>query len=554
MDVTASHATRHSEKEFTEQLLMLIDSGAGVIHVRTNEVLRATSCIRRAVLLDKSNYREWDIVNGVRQFTIDDCNDEAAAGDNNSDISAAFAEPLGVLRDGGSEKAQVFCYVNPQVFMENNPHMSQLLLMYNEFLPACRTCVVLVTPDAPLPESAATSSILSLRFHPPGLQELRDSLTTLLKDAADTFPKKRTIAAEELDKICFAGAGMTRLQFETYVSLGNVREERNDAPSINPEALAAEVQIGKTDIVNSSDVLELYPKTSIDDVGGMENLKEWINRRKACYSDEARESGVEPPKGLVLVGVPGSGKSLVAKAIAGVLGVPLLRLDFGRVFSSFVGSSEQRVRSALRMVESMAPCVLMVDEIDKGLGGISGGSSDSGVSMRVLGSFLTWLNDCTAPVFTMVTANNIDGLPPELLRRGRFDAIFSTSLPSASERRAIFEIHLRKRKHSLDDFSEGDIDQILDASDRYVPAELESAVRDALVDAFSEGETLAARHIITALANMVPLSKSFAAQIEKMNKWATENATPVSVSEEQRRAKTAAMKNRSRVSSRRRGE
>lgn len=359
MDVTASHATRHSEKEFTEQLLMLIDSGAGVIHVRTNEVLRATSCIRRAVLLDKSNYREWDIVNGVRQFTIDDCNDEAAAGDNNSDISAAFAEPLGVLRDGGSEKAQVFCYVNPQVFMENNPHMSQLLLMYNEFLPACRTCVVLVTPDAPLPESAATSSILSLRFHPPGLQELRDSLTTLLKDAADTFPKKRTIAAEELDKICFAGAGMTRLQFETYVSLGNVREERNDAPSINPEALAAEVQIGKTDIVNSSDVLELYPKTSIDDVGGMENLKEWINRRKACYSDEARESGVEPPKGLVLVGVPGSGKSLVAKAIAGVLGVPLLRLDFGRVFSSFVGSSEQRVRSALRMVESMAPCVLM---------------------------------------------------------------------------------------------------------------------------------------------------------------------------------------------------
>lgn len=194
------------------------------------------------------------------------------------------------------------------------------------------------------------------------------------------------------------------------------------------------------------------------------------------------------------------------------------------------------------------------DEIDKGLGGISGGSSDSGVSMRVLGSFLTWLNDCTAPVFTMVTANNIDGLPPELLRRGRFDAIFSTSLPSASERRAIFEIHLRKRKHSLDDFSEGDIDQILDASDRYVPAELESAVRDALVDAFSEGETLAARHIITALANMVPLSKSFAAQIEKMNKWATENATPVSVSEEQRRAKTAAMKNRSRVSSRRRGE
>lgn len=554
MDVTTNHAARHSENDFGEQLLMLIDSGAGVIHVRTNEVLRATSCIRRAILLDKGTYKEWDIVNGMRSFTIQNHNDEAVPGDNNSDIGSAFSEPLGAMRDGPSADNQLRCFVfvNPHVFMENNPHMTQLLLMYNEYLPAAGTCVIMVTPDAPLPETAASGSILSIHFHPPGLQELRASLSSLLSDAAESFPEKIKFDSDELDKICFAGAGMTRLQFETYVSLGMIKEGREEAQVPDSEHLASEVQVGKTDIVNSSDILELYPKTDIGDVGGMENLKEWINKRKSCYSDEAQEAGVEPPKGLVLVGVPGSGKSLVAKAVAGVFGVPLIRLDFGRVFSSYVGSSEQRVRSALRMIESMAPCVLMVDEIDKGLGGIGGGGSDSGVSMRVLGSFLTWLNDCTAPVFSMVTANNIVGLPPELLRRGRFDAIFSTSLPSPSERQEVFAIHLRKRGHSLDEFTEEEIEQIVAASDRYVPAELEAAVRDALVEAFSSGEDLSAKHITKALSDMVPLSKSFASQIEQMSRWAADNATPVSLSDHQRRERAAAGKNRSRISSRRR--
>jgi SpoVK/Ycf46/Vps4 family AAA+-type ATPase len=172
--------------------------------------------------------------------------------------------------------------------------------------------------------------------------------------------------------------------------------------------------------------------------------------------------------------------------------------------------------------------------------------------MRVLGSFLTWLNDCTAPVFSMVTANNIVGLPPELLRRGRFDAIFSTSLPSPSERQEVFAIHLRKRGHSLDEFTEEEIEQIVAASDRYVPAELEAAVRDALVEAFSSGEDLSAKHITKALSDMVPLSKSFASQIEQMSRWAADNATPVSLSDHQRRERAAAGKNRSRISSRRR--
>ena len=554
MDVSNTHSSRHSENDFGKQFLMLVDSGAGVIHVRTQEILRAVVAIRKTILLDKGAHHEWDVVNGTRSFTLQNYTDEATPGDNNPDIAAAFQSPLGAMRDGaGGEQTKYFVYVNPHVYMENNPHMHQLLLMYNEYLPSCKVCVVMVTPDAPLPESPASDAILALHFTTPGHDELRKSLTSVVANSSPDFTNGITLSEDDMDRICHTGAGMSLLQFETYLSLSAVKAARDGADELDAQNIVDEVQLGKTEIVNSSDILELYKSTDIGDVGGMENLKEWIKRRSRCYSDEAKEFGVEPPKGMVLVGPPGTGKSLVAKATAGELGVPLVRFDFGRVFSSYVGSSEQRIRTALRQVEAMAPCVLFCDEIDKGLGGISGGGgSDSGVSMRVLGSFLTWLQDCDYPVFTMVTANNIDGLPPELLRRGRFDAIFSTALPTPKERRDVLTIHLRKRGRDIEDFDEEEIQSIMDACDKYVPAEIESAVKDGLVNAFSEGETLTAQHLIDAFAVMVPLSKAFAAQIEKMSEWAKNNATPVSLTEEQRKAKLSLVKNRSRISQRRR--
>jgi SpoVK/Ycf46/Vps4 family AAA+-type ATPase len=554
MQITTDHANRHSEEDFSKQFLMLVDSGAGVIHVRASEVLRATLCIRKTILLDKGKCNEWDIVNGTREFTIDNYVDEGVKGDDNSDLGSAFSAPLAKLREGSAGDDTIYyVYQNPHPFMENNPHMHQLLLMYNEFLPSCRVCVVLVTPDIPLPDSAANSSILAVHFNTPGLIELRASLDSIVSDSGEDFPGGLKIDTKEADRICYSGAGMSALQFETYVSLGAVRAAKDGMETLTADAVQSEVQRGKTDIVNSSDILELYPSTNIDDVGGMENLKEWLRRRANCYSDEAAAFGIEAPKGLVLVGPPGSGKSLVAKAASSVLGVPLVRMDFGKVFSSFVGSSEQRIRQALRQVEAMSPLVLFVDEIDKGLGGIGqGGGGDSGVSMRVLGSFLTWLQDCTFPVFTLVTANNIDQLPPELLRRGRFDAIFSTSLPTPRERQEVLAIHLRKRDRDIDDFSEEEVKAMLDASDRYVPAELESAVKDGLINAFSEGEDFTAQHVVNALTEMVPLSKAFEAQINKMNEWAKSNATPVSANDDERAARAVAAKNRSRVSTRRR--
>lgn len=554
MDVTKDHASRHSEDDFGKHFLMLVDSGAGVIHVRAVEILRAVMALRKTILLDKGEYHEWDVVNGNRTFNLSNFADLHAIGDGHTDIAEAFSVPLGNVRDGAvGEKTKFFVYVNPHVYMENNPHMTQIMLMYNEYLPSCKVCVVLVTPDIPLPESSASDSILSLRFSTPGLNELKDSVQTVTKDASQDFSDGIQLGAGDIDRICYAGAGMTLLQFETYLALGAVKAARNGKDALTAEDLIDQVRVGKTEIVNQSDILELYKSTDIADVGGMENLKDWVKKRQRCYSDDAKDFGIEAPKGMVLVGPPGTGKSLVAKAIASELGVPLIRIDFGRVFSSYVGSSEQRIRTALRQVEAMSPCVLFCDEIDKGLGGIAGGSgSDSGVSMRVLGSFLTWLQDCEYPVFTMVTANNIDALPPELLRRGRFDAIFSTSLPNPKERRDVLAIHLRKRGRDIEDFSEEEIDSILDACDRYVPAEIESAVKDALINAFGEGEELTSKHIIDAFAVMVPISKAFAMQIDRMNEWAKNNATPVSLTDEQRKQRQLAVRNRSRVSTRRR--
>lgn len=551
MDVGELHASRHSEEDFSKRFLLLVDSGAGVVHVRAQEPLRAVACLRHTILKDGGQYKEWDVVNGTREFLLENCNDEGVPGDDDIDLSSSLAAPLGTIRDtAASENVRFFVYVNPQHYIGNNPYVEHLLMLYNEFLPSYRVCVVLVTPDEPLPESAVSESILSLKFHTPGLNEMKRIVRGIADMSRDSLEIEANLEEDEYSRICHTGSGLTALQFETYLSLGVVNAARDKKESIDANDLIKEVQKGKTEIVNASDLLELYEASSIDDVGGMENLKDWIKRRSNCYSDEARKFGVEPPKGLVLVGPPGTGKSLVARSVSSVLGVPLVRMDFGRVFSSYVGSSEQRIRKALEHIEAMSPVVVLADEIDKGLGGIANsGGSDSGVSMRVLGAFLTWLQDCKYPVFTVMTANNIDGLPPELLRRGRLDAIFSTSLPGPRERTEVLRIHLRKRGRSIDEFSESDIKSIVDSCDRYIPAEIESAVKDALVDAFSEGEDLAARHIIQALKQMIPLSKTFADKIERMDNWAKNNATPVSRPE---KATTSPVGQRTRVSTRRR--
>ncbi len=529
MRVTKELLNRHSEDAFSHKLMVYSDSGASVIHVRTDEVVRATLALRKSVLVESNKYKEWDIVNGIRSFDANNMFKTNVKGDGNIVFNRAIGEPMEVFAekktDDDDETMHFFVYVNPLYFMEE-PAVVHMIQQYAHILPATNVRIVLVSPDIPAPESVS-SSLVTLHFDAPGHKEMREALKAVLDGVDESI---LDVDKDDHDRICFAGAGMTKEGFEMYSSLAIVQNAVEDADeAVTADEIIEGLNKGKTDIVNKNDLLELYHTEDMSDVGGMEILKEWVEKRKNCYTEEAAEHGVEPPKGMVFVGPPGTGKSLVAKAVAHTLGVPLIRLDFGKVFNALVGSSEQRIRTALRMVEAMAPCVLFCDEIDKGLGGI-GGSGDSGTSSRVLGTFLTWLQDNVTPVFTMVTANNINGLPPELLRRGRFDEIFATRLPGKSERKAIFEIHLRKRGYDIADFEKTDINKFLAASKAYVGSEIETALKDALVNSFDADEELEMHHVLASLKVMTPLSKAYGYQIQMMTLWARENARAASKS------------------------
>ncbi len=357
MNISNSISNRHSENDFSLKFSTYVDAGVGIIHVRTKEVLRAAVAVRKQALIDGGVIKEWDVVNGFRSPTADTVSNVIFAGDGNIDIGSAFSAPLDQLRNQREEGVHYFVYINPHVFMENNPTITQLLILYSHCLPSTNVVVVIITPDIPLP-AEADAAILSLPFDPPGLGELRESLTSILKGVEANFDGGIDVSTVDKDKVCYVGAGMAKNHFEMYAALSIVEAARHGEGAPTADDIIAGVSVGKTDVVNSNDILELYPSTDIKNVGGLENLKNWVTKRKGCYSDEAKEFGIEPPKGIVLVGVPGSGKSLIAKAISSELGVPLVRLDFGRVFNSLVGASEQRMRTALKMVETMSPCVL----------------------------------------------------------------------------------------------------------------------------------------------------------------------------------------------------
>jgi SpoVK/Ycf46/Vps4 family AAA+-type ATPase len=279
----------------------------------------------------------------------------------------------------------------------------------------------------------------------------------------------------------------------------------------------------KKQIIRKSGLLEFYTSDeALTDVGGLETLKGWLRKRVRAFSDEARAFGLPEPKGILLVGVQGCGKSLVAKAVANSWRLPLLRLDVGRLFSSLVGSSEENLRNAIKVAESISPVVLWVDEIEKGFSGVgSSNVSDAGTAARVFGSFITWLQEKKQPVFVIATANQVHHLPPELVRKGRFDEIFFVDLPAANERAAVWQIHLAKRHRDPQQF---DLTTLAMASDGLSGAEIEQAVIAGLYEAFDKNRPLTMADLLEVLQETVPLSQMMAEEIEALRQWAKQRA------------------------------
>ena len=330
---------------------------------------------------------------------------------------------------------------------------------------------------------------------------------------------KINLTVEMRSRMVDAALGMTSMEADLAFCLAAVKDD------LGPNAPYT-VSSEKEQIIKKSGILDYFPKNeSLKDVGGMDILKDWLLKRQQAYEKKARDFGLQEPKGLLLLGVPGCGKSLTAKSIASFWNMPLLRLDIGKVYQGLVGSSEDNIRKAIATAEAVAPCVLWIDEIEKGLNGVqSSGSTDGGVTSRIFSTILTWMQEKTSPVFVVATANNINLLPPELLRKGRFDEIFFVDLPNQKERENIFSIHLKKKGQ---DPSQYPMEMLGKKTEGFNGAEIEECIKEAMFAAYVEAPDnpkLLSKHLVYAILKTVPLSTTMREQIAALRNWAVTRA------------------------------
>jgi AAA+ superfamily predicted ATPase len=345
----------------------------------------------------------------------------------------------------------------------------------------------------------------SVDFDLPGPDQLEAVLSGIIESAG-----LNALSQADREAALQSALGLTTFEAENAFALSVVETQGIDPTVVAREKARALKRNGLVEIVRA--------ETRLDDIGGLVLLKEWLTRRASAFSRPARDYGLPSPKGLLIVGIPGTGKSLTAKATACAFGLPLLRLDMGRVFGGIVGQSESNLRSVIQTAEAIAPCVLWIDEIEKGFSGSqSSGSSDGGTSSRVFGSFLSWMQEKEKPVFVVATANDVSKLPPEFLRKGRFDEMFFVDLPDAAERAQIWDIVVQRHGRKVTDFDPVALSR---ASEQFTGAEIDAAFVDALYEAFADGTEPETRHVMAAIAKTSPLAQLMDGQISALRSWA----------------------------------
>lgn len=520
MRITKQQSEAENAVDFRQKFMTLSQAGVGVVLTRTREPFRAIETLRDFAFAEDLDFKVWTITSGWATHDKDNLDAEPQ--------SDGIVEPFAALRAiNGSNQGQtafgdgVFVMMFPHFYVPKHPGMMQTIKEYARYFSEVRKRLVLLTPlGFSLPQELEDDVVI-LDFDTPSYSEVSGIYDRLVGSIRDV-QKRPAFDEEDRMRLTALGAGMTAHEYENALARALVTN-RAKLPAVPVDDFAKVLMDVKTEVVKRSEVLELLPTENMDNVGGLENLKEWVAKRKGCFSEEAHEFGIEAPKGIALIGPPGTGKSLAAKAIGWELGLPAIRFDVGKVFGSLVGESEGRVRAALKMVEAMAPCVLMIDEVDKAFQANSSGG-DSGTSSRVLGTILTWMQECQAPVFMVVTANRVINLPSEFLRKGRLDEVFAVGVPSEEEREQIFRIHLRLRDHDPDKIT--DLSKAVERSAGYVPSEIEGSVKDALIEAFSGNVPVTGELIAEQLGHTKPLREAFADDFRAMEEWAEANARP----------------------------
>jgi len=474
---------QHDEPDFSRRLNISLRARVTLIVVMTPEEERVVSRIQE-VCEGWEPARQcitWDSVDGYQVIA------------GNQNFHAASRDPLAALDEISKTDENAVIILKDFHEYWNNPQVKRRIRSFSQKFRYNRRSIVIVTPVQRVPEEIRDEAVL-VHFPPPSSAELSVDLDRLLETSGITSSLSKT----GREKIIQASLGMTLNQARR--SFSKVLVTRGTIDDQDIDTIIAD----KKEMLSHSDALEFYSLTETpDNVGGLCALKDWLHLRERAFTSEAREYGLPAPKGIALIGIPGTGKSLTAKMIADLWHLPLLRLDVGALFGSLVGESEERTRRALSLAETIAPCILWVDEIEKAF---AFGSGDAGTSQRVFAHLLTWMQDKTSPCFVVATANNIAALPPELLRKGRFDEIFFLDLPNFEERREIFAVHLKKRKCIPAGF---DLDRLARESDGYVGAEIEQTIIDAMYQAFSEDmRQLTTGDIQACIKKQVPLSVS----------------------------------------------
>lgn len=483
---------------FTDELGLLIRARYPLIYIPTMEEERAEGAIAAtAQSLGNRPVYLWDFVDGYLSL----------AGGNPNDAGFGRRNPLQALE-----------------FIEKLPATAPALFVlrdFNRFLDDVAISRKLRNLSRLLKSQAKTLIILSAQLEiPSDLGELLTVMEFPLPDGDEIRTQVKALLSATQSQLS------DRVQADLVRSCQGLSMERIQRVLARGIATHGTFQAEDIDLIleekrqsiRQTQILDFYPAAEqISDIGGLDNLKDWLLKRGGAFSEQARQYGLPHPRGLLLVGIQGTGKSLTAKAIAHHWRLPLLRLDVGRLFAGLVGESESRTRQMIQLAEALAPCVLWIDEIDKAFAGADG-RGDAGTTSRVFGTFITWLSEKTSPVFVVATANNIQALPPEMLRRGRFDEIFFVGLPSQPEREAIFSVHLnRLRPHNLKAYA---LDRLAYETPDFSGAEIEQTIVEAMHIGFSQDRDFTTDDILEAASQLVPLARTAQDQIEALQHWA----------------------------------
>ncbi len=502
-------ATQAAKPRFVQELDTLVRARYPLIYLVTWEEQRLDAILEELAEYHGKTLLSWSVTKGMRRMG----KPRGPAPEGSKDP----VETLAAIEKLSDPSLVVLKDFHPFL---NDPVVVRALRELAQALKATYTTVILLSPTLSIPtELEKEISVLDVPL--PTAKDLLDLLKDIVRVVREGKKAAIDLNREEAEQLIKAAQGLTLSEAENAFAKAIAADQKLDREDI--QLILDE----KRQVIRKSGLLEYYPTDEkLGNVGGLENLKTWLTRRTAAFGEPARKFGLPEPKGLLLLGVQGCGKSLTAKAIASTWRLPLLRLDMGRIFSGLVGSSEENLRKAIRVAESVAPAVLWVDEIEKGLSGSgSSGQTDGGVTARVFGAMLTWLQEKTVPVFVVATANRIEMLPPELLRKGRFDEIFFIDLPTAAERREIFHIHVSRRGRKPEAF---DFPQAAELAEGFSGAEIEQAVISAMYDAFAEGVDLSQRHLAHAVKETFPLAATMREEIQRLRDWSKTRTRPAS--------------------------